>query len=158
MGKQTLERVIISRQAAYLEVSGLFIIRYGLVAMLLLFGLQKWTNAEALAIRPWVSHSPLMFWLYHVTSIQRVSIDIGLVELTIAVMILSRRWFPRIAAIGSAIAVIMFLTTLSFLITTPNLGPSSQAFLIKDIFLLGTSIWSTGEALAHWCPRPQSEP
>jgi uncharacterized membrane protein YkgB len=44
----------------------------------------------------------------------------------------------------------MFLTTLSFLFTTPGimatpLGP----FILKDIVLLGASVWTLGEALAN---------
>ncbi len=62
----------------YLQATGLFLLHYGLVAMLLLFGLQKWTNAEAEGIRPWVSHSPLMSWLYHVTSLRGLSITMAM--------------------------------------------------------------------------------
>jgi len=40
----------------------------------------------------------------------------------------------------------MFLTTLSFLITTPNVGEAS-GFLLKDLTLLGAAIWTAGEAL-----------
>jgi hypothetical protein len=32
-------------------------------------------------------------------------------------------------------------------VTTPNQSPDAQGFLIKDFFLLGTAIWSAGEAL-----------
>ena len=94
-----------------------------------------------------------MSWLYHVTSVQGASIAIGVVELAIAVMIISRRWLPGIAAIGSAMAIVMFLITLSFLITTPNIDPGSQGFLMKDIFLLGVAIWSTGESFTELVPR-----
>ena len=69
-----------------------------------------------------------MSWLYHVTSVQGASIAIGVVELAIAVMIISRRWLPGIAAIGSEMAILMFLITLSFLITTPNIAPGAKAF------------------------------
>jgi reactive chlorine resistance protein C len=42
---------------------------------------------------------------------------------------------------------VMFLITLSFLFTTPNQSPDAQGFLMKDFFLLGAAVWSTGEAL-----------
>jgi uncharacterized membrane protein YkgB len=125
MEERTLQITTIPTQApVYLQATGLFLLRYGLAAMMLLFGLQKW-KAEAEGIQPWVSHSPLMSWLYHVTSVQGASIAIGVVELAIAVMIISRRWLPGIAAIGSAMAIVMFLITLSFLITTPNIDPGA---------------------------------
>ena len=54
-------------------------------------------------------------------------------------------------------AVIMFLTTLSFLFSTPGWEPSLGGFpalsvvpgqfLLKDVVLLGAAVWSLGEAL-----------
>jgi len=61
MEERTLQITTIQTQApVYLQAVGLFLLRYGLAAMILLFGLQKWTKAEAEGIQPWVSHSPLM--------------------------------------------------------------------------------------------------
>src|SRR5690348_13548575 len=109
METSTLQYKIIRTQASFfLQVTGLFLLRYGLAAMILLFGLQKWTKAEAEGIQPWISHSPLMFWLYHGTSVQGASISIGVVELVIAAMIISRPWLPGIAALGSAMGIVMF--------------------------------------------------
>jgi len=86
MEERTLQITTILTQApVYLQATGLFLLRYGLAAMVLLFGLQKWTKAEAEGVQPWVSHSPLMSWLHHVTSVQGASVAIGVVELAIAV-------------------------------------------------------------------------
>jgi uncharacterized membrane protein YkgB len=51
----------------------------------------------------------------------------------------------------------MFLTTLSFLMSTPGWEPSLGGFpglsvapgqfLLKDVVLLGAALWSLGEAL-----------
>ena len=73
---------------------------------------------------------------------------IGVVELATAAMIGLRPWVPGVAAAGSAMGIVVFLNTLSFLITTPNIDTATQGFLIKDIFLLGAAVWSTGESLA----------
>jgi reactive chlorine resistance protein C len=143
-----------SQSASRLQTAGLLIMRYGLVALLILFGLQKWTKAEAEGIQPLVSHNPLMSWVYRVAPIQGASIAIGVVELAIALMIAARRWVPVIAAVGSAVGVGMFLITLSFLLTTPNIDAGTQGFLIKDIFLLAAAVWSTGESLAAHTRRP----
>ena len=97
-----------SRLPRYLEATGTAILRYGLVALLLLFGLMKWTRAEADGIQPWVSHSPFMSWLYLVTTVQGASIAIGVIELVIAAMIAARRLAPRVAAVGSALGIGMF--------------------------------------------------
>jgi uncharacterized membrane protein YphA (DoxX/SURF4 family) len=58
MEERNLQIPTIATQApVYLRATGLFLLRYGLAAMMLLFGLQKWTKAEAEAIQPWLSHS-----------------------------------------------------------------------------------------------------
>ena len=75
----------------------------------------------------------------------------------LALHIAARPFWPRASAVGSVLAVGMFLTTLSFLVTTPgvwepSLGgfPALSAipgqFLIKDLALLGISLWTLGEA------------
>ena len=59
-------------------------------------------------------------------------------------------FFPRASAVGSLAAVVIFVTTLSFLFTTPGaLAPGSAAggFLMKDVILLGAAIFTAGEAL-----------
>lgn len=125
---------------------GEFILRYSLVFFLLFFGALKWTAEEAKGIEPWMVHSPLLFWLVRAVGIQAASECIGAIELTIGGLIAMRSWSPRLSAIGSAAAIPMFLTTLSFLITTPNVGDAS-GFLLKDLTLLGAAIWTAGEAL-----------
>jgi len=75
----------------------------------------------------------------------------------LALLIAARPFWPRASAVGSVLAVGMFLTNLSFLVTTPgvwepSLGgfPALSAipgqFLIKDLALLGISLWSLGDA------------
>ena len=63
----------------------------------------------------------------------------------IALLIVVRRWSPRASAIGSTAAIGMFLVTLSFIFTTPNLGEGA-GFLLKDLTLLGAALWTAGEA------------
>jgi uncharacterized membrane protein YkgB len=53
MEERTLQITTIPTQAPVcLQATGLFLLRYGLAAMMLLFGLQKWTKAEAEGIQP----------------------------------------------------------------------------------------------------------
>jgi uncharacterized membrane protein YkgB len=61
------------------------------------------------------------------------------------------------SAAGSGLAAGMFLTTLSFLVTTPGWEPSQGGFpalsampgqfLLKDVVLFGVALFSAGEAL-----------
>jgi len=80
-------------------------------------------------------------------NIQRGSELIGIMELVIGLLIAIRHWSPKLCAVGSTGAILMFLTTLSFLVTTPSLDSATQGFIMKDVFLLGAAIWSAGEAL-----------
>jgi len=130
-----------------LEITGTLILRYGLVLTLLFFGGQKWTAAEARGIQTLVAHSPFLSWIYQVMNIQRGSELIGIVELAIGLLIAIRHWSPKLCAVGSSGAILMFLTTLSFLVTTPGLDSGTQGFIMKDVFLLGAAVWSAGEAL-----------
>lgn len=141
-----------------LSNTGVGILRYGLVGILLFFGSFKFTNVEAQAIQPLVSNSPLMSWMYSIFSVQAVSNIIGTTELIFAVLIASRAFSATVSAIGSIGAIGMLLTTLSFLFTTPGAWTSvpgfplpvtspTGAFLIKDIFLLGAAVVTAGDAL-----------
>ena len=133
--------------ATILQCVGAGILRYSLVFFLLFFGALKWTTAEARAIEPLVSNSPLFGWLYPITGVQRGSEIIGVIELVMGMLIATRRWVPRASAVGRLAASGMFLVTLSFLIITPNVG-SSAPFLLKDLSLLGAALWTAGEAIA----------
>ena len=139
------------------EEVGRELARYGLVVVVGWIGLMKFTGYEAEGIRPFVANSPLMSWVYGLMSVRGFSAVLGVVEVAIALLIALRPLSPRASALGSALAVGMFLATLSFLLTTPgvwepSLGgfPALSAlpgqFLIKDLALLGISLWSLGEA------------
>src|SRR5689334_5959766 len=77
------------------------LLRYGLVAIVLFFGAFKFTAAEANGIQPLIAHSPLMSWLYAVGSVRGVSNGIGAIEITLALLIATRRFSPSLSAIGS---------------------------------------------------------
>jgi len=142
-------------QRVELESAGIALLRYSLVAILLYFGLFKFTPTEARAIQPLVEHSPLTSWIYSVLNVDMVSQLIGLAELAIAGLILARPWSRALSAAGSIAAIGLFLVTLSFLLTTPGMwqavdgfpAPSAGgAFLLKDVFLLGAAVVTAGEA------------
>ena len=129
------------------ELVGGFTLRYGLVIFLILFGLAKFTEAEAETIYPWVSNSPFLSWLYTVASVQGASNLLGLIELTIGLLLGVRPWWPRASVLGSFGAIIAFVLTLSFLGTTPDLSPAWSGFLMKDLILVGAAFWTAGDSL-----------
>jgi reactive chlorine resistance protein C len=145
-----------ARTANRIQSAGEYIIRYGLVLVLLWIGAMKFTAYEAEGIRPLVSTSPLMSWLYNVLSLQGVSNLFGVTEITTALLIALRPISARLALIGSCLAILTFLATLTFLFSLPGWEKSlggfpalsgSGGFLLKDAVLLGASVWSLGEAL-----------
>ncbi len=112
---------------------------------------------EALWIQPLMANSPFFAWLYGVTGVQGASNLIGVIELSLGVLIVVRRWWPRLSAIGSLGAAITFIFTLSFLFTTPNVSTELGGFLMKDLILLGAALWGAGEALqARRIRRPSN--
>src|SRR6266511_1466487 len=141
------------------QAVGALLLRYGLVLMIGWIGLMKFTEYEARGIEPLVAHSPLMSWMYGFLTVQGFSNALGIVEVLIAILIGLRHWSAKASALGSVAAVLMFLTTLSFLLSTPWWEPSLGGFpalsalpgqfLLKDVVLLGTAIWSFGEAWSH---------
>jgi uncharacterized membrane protein YkgB len=143
---QTKTEVRSGKLMLVIEVAGRIILRYSLVFFLLVFGAQKWTAIEASGIQPFMQNSPFLSWVYRLFSVQHGSEFIGVIELILGILIAMRKPFPTFCTAGSLGAAFMFLTTLSFFITTPGLGPSDQGFLLKDLTLLGASLWSASEA------------
>ncbi|OBH67130.1 hypothetical protein A5684_01700 [Mycobacterium intracellulare] len=129
--------------------------RYGLVVVLAWIGVGKYVKMEA---RVLIQHSPLMSWLYDVFSATFVARALGTMEIVAALLIALRPWWPRVSAVGSALAVVLFLGTLSFLVTTPGvvathahgvpvLSALPGQFLLKDLVLLGVAVWTLGDSL-----------
>ena len=142
--------------AARIEAVGRHTLRYGLVLVLIWIGGMKFTTYEAAGISGFVANSPLMSWAYSLFSVQGFSALLGVTEIVVALLIAAQPLSVRAALVGSASAVGMFLTTLSFLFTTPGVWEASAGgfpalsvapgqFLIKDVVLLGASLWMFGE-------------
>jgi reactive chlorine resistance protein C len=142
--------------APTVEAVGRHSIRYGLVLVVFWIGCMKFTAYEAEGISGFVSHSPLMSWAYSVFSIRSFSALLGITEVVVALLIAARPLSTRAALVGSGLAVGMFLTTLSFLLTTPGVWAASAGgfpalsvipgqFLVKDFVLLGASLWMFGD-------------
>ena len=131
--------------------------RWGIVFLLLWIGTFKFSAVEAAAIRPLVENSPFLGWLYAWLSEQAVSSLIGTTEVVVALAVATRPWFPRVSFYGSLAAAGIFLTTLSFFVTTPGTVetvagyplpvPAGPGFLlIKDLILFGGALTIATEA------------
>jgi uncharacterized membrane protein YkgB len=130
---------------------GLYI---ALAITFLWFGGMKFTTYEAEAIKGLLENSPILFVLLKVFSTQAASCLIGLVEVTVAILLLARFVSPKLSALGAVGAVITFLLTLTFFFSTPGvfigglqISVTPGQFLLKDIVLLTASIWALNESL-----------
>ncbi len=146
-----------NRPALQIQNWGGFVLRYGLVLILGWIGAMKFTAYEAEGIKPLIETSPLMSWMYSVLSLQATSNLIGVTELIAAALIAIRPISPKLSALGSVLAIFTFLATLSFLFSLPGWEKSlggfpalsgSGGFLLKDVVLLGASLWTLGDSLS----------
>lgn len=143
------------------RVGGLFA-RYGLVIVIAWIGAMKFTAYEADAIQPLIANSPAMSWLYGIFSVRSFSALLGVVELSVAALLAIKPWAPRLSAVGSLLAIGLFIATLSFILTTPGVWAAAAGgfpvlsdvggFLIKDVALLGVSVWTLSDALRSSSP------
>src|SRR5262249_16136290 len=133
------------------EALGRYSARYGLVLVLLWIGGMKFTAYEAAGISGFFPTRPLMSLAYSLFSVQGYSAVLGAAEIAIPLLLACRPLSARAALVGSASAVGMFLTTLSFLLTTPGVWEASAGgfpalsvvpgqFLAKDFVLFGASL------------------
>ena len=152
------EIIVKEETVSKLQDIGFLLLRYGLVLVIVWIGAMKATEYEARNIERLIAHSPLLSWGYSIWTVRQFSVVIGAAELIIATLITLRHWSPIACAIGSAGAVLMFVTTLTFLFSTPGWEPTLGGFpalshgvgefLIKDVVLLGAALWSLAESLA----------
>jgi reactive chlorine resistance protein C len=146
-------------------IAGRLLVRYGLAVVIAWIGALKYTSYEATAIQPLIAHSPLLSWLYHIVGVRTLAAVLGTAEIAAALLIALRPAWPRVSAAGSAFAVLLFASTLSFLVTTPGVTAAGGfpvlsvlpgQFLLKDIVLIGAALWTLGDSLG--AARPQARP
>jgi uncharacterized membrane protein YkgB len=165
--------------AASLDSFGMALLRAGLVIVLVWIGGLKFANYEAEGIVPLVANSPVMSFFYHhpapeyrhhmnkegevnpanhqwheTNGTYPVSYGLGIVIVSIGILIALHPFFPRLAALGSFLLILMACITLSFLVTTPEvwvpaLGDTTHGFpylsgagrlIVKDVIMLGAAV------------------
>lgn len=139
------------------ENLGAKIIRYGLALVLIWIGFLKFTSYEAEGIKGLIANSPLFSWTLPAFGLRGFANILGVTEIILGILIGLKSFEPKISFWGSLGAIIMFILTLTFLLSTPGIiqmgfsfpyiSPMPGQFLLKDIVLLGASVWTAGEAL-----------
>jgi uncharacterized membrane protein YkgB len=151
-------------RSSQLTAVAALVARYGLVIVLAWFGAMKFTSYESQGISHWVANSPFLSWFYNVMSIDGFGRFNGSIELITAVLLAVKPWYPKASVVGGMVATLFFVTTLSFMITTPGVGEASAGgfpvlsadgeFLMKDIALVGLALWLLADAISATRRQP----
>ena len=132
------------------------LVRYGLAGVIGVIGAEKFSDYEVNNITPLLK-SPIVSWLSKRIGLRRTARVVAVAELTIVTLLIVPPRRSRLSALGSALAMGMFATTLSFLFATPAARTRTTSgmpilsdvgqFLIKDVVLMGASALTLGDAL-----------
>lgn len=139
----------------------------GVVMPMLMIGLLKFIFIEVEALKPLISQTPWLAWLYAVFGEAGTSHLLGVVEILAAMLLIASRWSVRAAIAGGALCTLTFATTLSIMLAVPIWEAASGgfpwlnragSFLIKDLALLGVSLVVLAEGLARHQARKITRP
>jgi uncharacterized membrane protein YkgB len=126
-------------------------IRASMVIIFLFFGYQKWFDYEAQALIPYISHGPLIFWMYPVFGIRGATYFLGVAEWVFGALLFAGFWNKRLGILAALGSCFSFLSTITIIPFIPNgWAPSAGgfpamtetvAFLLKDLVLLAVSVY-----------------
>lgn len=143
------------------------LIRASMVIIFLFFGYQKWFDYEAQALIPYISHGPLIFWMYPVFGIRGACWFLGVAEWSFGALLFLGFWNKRLGILGALGSVFSFISTTTIIPFIPNgWAPSAGgfpamtetvAFLLKDLVLLAVSIYLLRQDVLRLVPTESSE-
>ena len=126
-------------------------VRASMVIIFLFFGYQKWFDYEAQALIPYISHGPLISWMYPVLGIRGACWFLGVAEWSFGALLVAGFWNKKLGILGALGSVFSFISTITIIPFIPNAWASSAggfpamtetaAFLMKDLVLLAVSVY-----------------
>jgi uncharacterized membrane protein YkgB len=126
-------------------------IRVSMVVIFLFFGYQKWFEYEAQALIPYISHGPLIFWMYSIFGLKGATWFLGVAEWFFGALLFAGFWNKKLGVLGALGSCFSFLATITIIPFIPNgWAPSAGgfpamtetvAFLLKDLVLLAVSVY-----------------
>ena len=150
---------------AHLTAAGRLIALLGVILVLLMIGGLKFTQIEIDGLKPLISGTPWLAWMYPVFGEAGASYLLGVVEIATALLLCASPWSARAGVAGGALGALTFFVTTSMLVPLPVWEEASGGFpalnelgyfLIKDIALLGVSLVVLGESLARARPHDRA--
>jgi uncharacterized membrane protein YkgB len=146
---------LVDRYGRAVTTAGLYT---SLVVVYAWFGGMKFTAYEAEGLTGLVGNSPFLGWAYSLFSERLFSGLLGILELSIGALIAARLVSPVYSLAGGLLSAGLFVTTLSFMATTPGvfepemgfpaISVAPGQFLLKDVGLLALSLWIAVDSLA----------
>lgn len=134
---------------------GYYISLFGAALIMLWIGIFKFTPTEAEGIKNLVENHFLTFFVYDIVSVQTVSNAIGTIEIIIALLLVFSVKFASLRKYAAIGMIVTFLTTISYLFTTPGIWrmvdgvPVTDFFILKDLMLLGFGLMILNEKNDH---------
>src|SRR5215469_4781777 len=127
------------------------LIRASMVIIFAFFGYQKWFEYEAQALIPYISHGPLIFWMYPVFGVRGATYFLGAAEWLFGGLLLLGFWNKKLGILGALGACFSFVATFTIIPFIPDGWAVSAggfpamtekvAFLMKDLVLFAASFY-----------------
>jgi len=131
--------------------------RASMVIIFLFFGYQKWFQYEAQGLIPYISHGPLIFWMYSVFSVRGATSFLGVSEWLFGALLFWGFWNKKAGILGALGSCFSFIATFTIIPFFPNGWEASAGgfpamtehvgFLMKDLVLLAVSFYLLREDL-----------
>ena len=127
------------------------VLRAAMVIIFFFFGYQKWWAYEAQRLIPYISHGPLIFWLYPAFGLRGASWFLGSCEWTFGTLLLLGFWNKKLGVLGALGSCMTFICTVTIIPFMPDGWDASAGgfpamtgnvpFLMKDVVLLAVSFY-----------------
>jgi uncharacterized membrane protein YkgB len=135
------------------------LVRASMVFILLFFGYQKWFQYEAQALIPYISHGPLIFWMYPVFGVHGATWFLGVSEWLFGALLFAGFWNKKLGILGALGSCASMIATSTIIPFIPDGWAASAggfpamtervAFLMKDIVIFATSFYLLKQDVAR---------
>jgi uncharacterized membrane protein YkgB len=96
------------------------VLRGAMVIIFFFFGYQKWWAYEAQRLIPYISHGPLIFWLYPTFGLRGASWFLGCWEWTFGTLLLLGFWNKKLGILGALGSCMTFVGTVTIIPFMPD--------------------------------------